>query len=168
MHAKPLILALCSSLLLATGVSARQQGDQLTVVASPENEVTYDKWQDQTANRLTGSLRRSANLASDHSAIGYARIQFRLDADGRPDAVALAEPSSSRAIDRISMRAVKSMGRLTPLPQQISASSKFEAWIIVANDAWQKDDMLNQLRAGHKARTLAQAIGDRPVLIASR
>lgn len=166
MHAKPLVL--CLSLLLSTGVSAKQPGDQLTVVASPENVVSYERWSDKTANRLTRSIQRSANLATDHTATGYARVLFRLNADGRPDAIALAEPSSSRAIDRISLRAVKTMGALTPLPQQISPDSRFEAWIIVANDAWQKDDMLNQLRTGHKARTMAQAAGQRPVLIASR
>ncbi|AMK24457.1 hypothetical protein [Sphingobium sp. TKS] len=168
MHAKPLILALCSSLLLSTGVSARQPGDQLTVVASPEKEMTYEKWQNRTANRLTSSIRRTANLASDHSATGYARVQFRLDDEGRPQAIALAQPSSSRSIDRISMRAVKTMGRLTPLPPQIGAASRFEAWIIVANDAWERDDMLNRLRTDHRAQTLAQAGAEQPVLIASR
>lgn len=168
MHAKPLILALCSSLLLSTGVSARQPGDQLTVIASPEKEMTFEKWQDRTANRLTSSIRRTAGLDFDHSATGYARVQFRLDEEGRPQAIALAQPSSSRAIDRISVRAVRTMGRLTPLPSQIGADSKFEAWIIVANDAWERDDMLSRLRTDHRAQTLARAGGEQPVLIASR
>lgn len=166
MHAKS--LALCLSLLLATGVSAKQPGDQLTVVAPSTNELSYQQWSDRTANRLTGSIRRTANLYTDRVATGYARVQFRLDDQGRPEAIALAQPSSSRAIDRLSMRAVKTMGRLTPLPQEISPSSKFEAWIIVANDAWQKDDMLNELKAGHHARIMAQAEGERAVLIAAR
>lgn len=166
MHAKS--LALCLSLLLVTGVSAKQPGDQLTVVAPANQELDYQKWSDRTANRLTGSIRRTANLYADRQATGYARVQFRLDGRGRPDAVALAQPSSSRAVDRISLRAVRAMGRLTPLPQEIAPNSRFEAWIIVANDAWQKDDMLSELRAGHRARTMAQAEGERPVLIASR
>ncbi|WP_313806833.1 energy transducer TonB [Sphingobium sp.] len=130
--------------------------------------MTYERWQDRTANRLTSSIRRSASLDSDHGATGFARIEFRLNEEGRPQAIALAQPSSSRAIDRISMRAVKAMGRLTPLPPQIGAASKFEAWIIVANDAWQRDDMLNELRTDHRARTVAQAEGEQSVLIASR
>ena len=56
-------LVLCSSLLLSTGVSARQPGDQLTVIASPEKEMSYEKWQDRTANRLTGSIRRAGVAA---------------------------------------------------------------------------------------------------------
>ena len=166
MRAKP--VALCLSLLLATGVSAKQPGDQLTVVAPSSTELSYQKWSDRTANQLTSSIRRTAYRDADRNSTGYARIEFRLDGRGRPQAVALAQPSSSRAIDRISMRAVRTMGKLTPLPQQISANSRFEAWIIVANDAWQKDDMLNELKAGHHARIMAQAKEDRPVLIASR
>lgn len=162
------LLALCSSLLLSTGVSARQPSDQLTVVASPEKEVTYQKWSNRTETRLTSSVRRSAGFFDDHSSVGYARVQFRLDGDGRPQAIALAQPSASRTIDRISVRAVKTMGSLTPLPEGVSADSKFEAWIIVANDAWQRDDMMNQLRAAHRTRTMAQAASEQPVLIASR
>ncbi|UZW57284.1 energy transducer TonB [Sphingobium sp. JS3065] len=168
MHAKPFILALCSSLLLSTGVGARQPGDQLTVVASPEKEITYRNWSNRTENRLANSVRRNAGHFDNHSSVGFARVQFRLDGNGRPQAVALAQPSESRTIDRISLRAVKTMGSLTPLPQGISADSKFEAWIIVANDVWQRDDMMNQLRAAHRTRTLAEADGERPVLIASR
>ncbi|WP_255325569.1 MULTISPECIES: energy transducer TonB [Sphingobium] len=130
--------------------------------------MTFEKWQDRTANRLTSSIRRTAGLDFDHSATGYARVQFRLDEGGRPQAIALAQPSSSRAIDRISVRAVRTMGRLTPLPSQIGADSKFEAWIIVANDAWERDDMLSRLRTDHRAQTLARAGGEQPVLIASR
>jgi len=161
-------LVLCSSLLLSTGVSARQPGDQLTVIASPEKEMSYEKWQDRTANRLTGSIRRAADQSFDRSATGYARVEFHLDELGRPQAVSLAQPSSSRAVDRLSLRAVRAMGRLTPLPPQIAGNSRFEAWIIVANDMWQRDDMLNRLRTDHHARMMAQAGGDRPVLIASR
>ncbi|WP_150291659.1 energy transducer TonB [Sphingobium estronivorans] len=168
MQAKPLIMALCSSLLLSTGVSARQSGDQLTVVASPEKEVTYQKWSNRTETRLTSSIRRAVGSDPDRSTTGFTRVQFRLDDEGRPQAIALAQPSTSRSIDRISMKAVRTMGRLTPLPRGIANDSKFEAWIIVANDSWQRDDMMNQLRAGHRAQTLAQANGDRPVLIASR
>ncbi|PJG49821.1 hypothetical protein CAF53_11710 [Sphingobium sp. LB126] len=168
MHAKPLILALCSSLLLSTGVSARQPGDQLTVVASPEQQVTYQKWSDRTENRLTSSIRRSAGFFNDRHSVGYARVQFRLDAEGRPQAIAVAGPSESRTIDRISVRAVRTMGSLTPLPQGISADSKFEAWIIVADDVWQRDDMMSQLRADQRARTLVQADKEQPVLIAAR
>ncbi|WP_242129913.1 energy transducer TonB [Sphingobium sp. Sx8-8] len=166
MHAKPLVL--CLSLLVSTGVHAKQPGDQLTVVASPESQVSYERWSDKAANRLTRSIQRSANLASDHAATGYARVLFRLNDQGKPDAVALAEPSSSRAIDRISLRAVKAMGALTPLPQQISPHSRFEAWVVVANDAWDRDDMMSRLRTVHHAQAMAQAAGDRPVLIASR
>ncbi|WP_176590101.1 energy transducer TonB [Sphingobium sp. EM0848] len=168
MQAKPLIVALCSSLLFSTGVSARQTGDQLTVVASPEQEVTYKKWSNRTETRLTSSIRRAANSDPDRSAIGYSRVLFRLDGAGRPQAIALAQPSTSRSIDRISVKAVRTMGRLTPLPQGIANDSKFEAWIVVANDAWQRDDMMNQLRADHHARVLAQATGEQPVLIAAR
>ncbi|KEQ53961.1 energy transducer TonB family protein [Sphingobium chlorophenolicum] len=168
MHAKPLILALCSSLLLSTGVGARQANDQLTVVASPEKEITYKKWSARAENRLTNSVRRNAGFMDDQRSVGFARVLFRLDGDGRPQAVALAQPSQSRTVDRISLRAVRTMGSLTPLPQGIPANSKFEAWIIVANDMWQRDEMMNQLRAGHRARTLAQADGERSVLIASR
>ena len=161
-------LVLCSSLLLSTGVSARQPGDQLTVIASPEKEMTYEKWQDRTATRLNGSIRRAVDPSFDRHATGYTRVEFRLDELGRPQAVSLAQPSSSRAIDRISLRAVRTMGRLTPLPPQIAGNSRFEAWIIVASDVWERDDMLNRLRTDHRGRMMAQAAGDRPVLIASR
>lgn len=161
-------LVLCSSLLLSTGVSARQPGDQLTVIASPEKEMTLEKWQSRTATRLTGSIRRAADQNFDRDATGYTRVEFRLDGEGRPQAVSLAQPSSSPAVDSISLRAVKRMGRLTPLPPQIAASSRFEAWIVVASDALERDAMLRRLRTDYRARTMAQADGDRPVLIASR
>ncbi|EQB01656.1 hypothetical protein L286_14985 [Sphingobium sp. HDIP04] len=149
-------------------MSARQPGEQLTVIASADKEMTIEKWQGRTASRLAGSIRRAADQNFDRDATGYTRVEFRLGEDGRPQAVALARPSSSRAVDRISLRAVSTMGRLTPLPPQIAATSRFEAWIIVASDARERDDMLGRLRTDHRARMMAQAGGDRPVLIASR
>jgi TonB family protein len=168
MKAKPLIVALCSSLLFAAGVSARQPGDQLTVVASPKDQATYEKWSSRQAHRLTGSVERAAALSSDRSATGYARVLFRLDEQGKPQDIALAEPSSSRSIDRISVRAVRRMGTLMPLPSSVRSDSRFEAWVVVANDRWEQQDMLTALQAGHRERTLAQAPADRPVLIAAR
>lgn len=167
MYAKPMIVALCSALLIPAGVSARQQNGQLTVVAA-KNQVSYEKWSDRTAYRLSNSIRRTTQLYQDRSSTGYARVQFNIDDQGRPQAIALAQPSPSRLVNRLSIRAVKTMGTLLPLPQEVAAGSKFEAWILVANDAEEKDVMLNQLRADHRARSMAQAGGEQPVLIALR
>lgn len=166
MYAK--LLVLCISVLIPAGLSARQPAGQLTVVAPPKGEVSYEKWSDRTTARLSRSVHRAALLYRDSNSTGYARVQFRLDERGRPQTIALAEPSSSPLVNRLSVRAVKAMGTLLPLPQQVQAGSKFEAWIVVANDVTERETLMDQLRAGHRARTLAQAEGDRPVLIAAR
>lgn len=166
MYAK--LLVLCSSLLIPAGVYARQPAGQLTVVAPAKSEVTYKKWSDRTTNRLSRSIHRVAGLYQDSLSTGYARVQFRLDDRGKPQTIALAEPSSSPLVNRLSMRAVRTMGTLLPLPQEVAAGSKFEAWIVVANDATEKESMMDQLRAGHRARTMAQVDSEPPVLIAAR
>ncbi|WP_022684370.1 hypothetical protein [Sphingobium bisphenolivorans] len=166
MFAKPLTLALFAGLLLPAGAIAKQQNHQLTVVA-PQDEASFTKWSDRTAKRLSNSIRRSATF-SRSAEVGYSRVQFRLDDTGRPQMITLVEPSSSRGIDRLSTHAVRRMGSLLPLPSNVPAGSKFEAWIIVANDTDQHDDMLKQLKSGERARQMAQVGTDRPILIAAR
>jgi CRISPR/Cas system CSM-associated protein Csm3 (group 7 of RAMP superfamily) len=168
MFAKPLTLALCAGLLLPAGAIAKQQNHQLTVIAAPNEQAAYERWSDRTAKRLSSSIRRSNVLIGDSGAVGYSRVQFSLDDRGRPQTIALAEPSSSPRINRLSTRAVRSMGSLLPLPSTVPAGSRFEAWIIVANDAGERDDMLQRLQSDHRARVMAQAPGEQPVLIAAR
>jgi len=91
-----------------------------------------------------------------------------LNNQGKPQNVALAGSSTSGSVDRISLRAIRSMGSLYPLPQDIRSGSRFEAWVIVANDAAERESMLTSLRAEHRAETMAQATGDRAILIAQR
>lgn len=168
MHAKAILLGLCTCLIIPSGTAgAKQPGDQLTVVAPTEDEAVYQKWTDRAAERLSRSIRQVSWHYRDVGDTGYARVQFRLNAQGRPEAVSLAEPSSSFHVNRISMRAVKGVGSLYPLPQRISANSQFEAWIIVADDWHDQQVMLNRLRTQH-ATTMAQAKGPSPVLIAAR
>lgn len=167
MHAKPILLGLCTCLLIPSWAAAKQPGHQLTVVAPTEEEAAYQKWADRTAVKLSRSIRQATWRYRDLSETGYARVQFRLGGEGRPAAVSLAEPSSSAHINRISMRAVKGMGSLYPLPPKISSSSTFEAWIIVADDWSDRENMLNSLQR-QRATTMVQANGPRPVLIASR
>lgn len=168
MHAKPVILALCACLVVPASANARQGPGQLTVMAPEQGAISYQKWTDRTALRLSRSIRQASSLYRDPSSTGYARVQFRLGENGRPENVDLAGPSSSSNINRISMRAIRNMGSLYPLPQDVRSGSKFEAWIIVANDVTERDSMLTSLRAQHRAQTMAQAPGDRPVLIAQR
>ena len=167
MYAKPVIVALCACLVLPAAAVARQGSGQLTVVA-PEKDVTYEKWTDRTAYKLSKSIRQASSLYRDTHSTGYARVQFRLNEQGRAEAVSLAGPSSSSGINRISMRAIRTMGSLLPLPQQVNANSKFEAWIIVANDSDEEESMLDSLRSQHRAATMALAEKDWPVLIAMR
>ena len=167
MYAKPVIAALCAC-LLAPVASARQGPSQLTVVAPEKGAISYDKWTDRTASRLSRSIRQATSLYRDGESTGYTRVQFRLSQQGRPTNVALASSSSSGSINRISMRAIRTMGSLYPLPQGIASGSRFEAWIVVANDAAEREDMLSSLRAEHRAQTMAQAEADRPILIAQR
>lgn len=168
MYAKPVIVALCACLIVPAAAVARQGGDQLTVVAPEKSAITYQKWTDRTANRLSRSIRQASSLYRDTSSTGYARVQFRLSEQGRPESIDLAGPSSSMNVNRISVRAIRNMGSLYPLPQEVRAGSKFEAWIVVANDVTERDSMLDNLRAQHRAQTMAQAPGERPVLIALR
>ncbi|HJT39122.1 MAG TPA: energy transducer TonB [Sphingobium sp.] len=168
MHAKPVIVALCACLVVPAAAVARQGSGQLTVVAPERDAVTYEKWTDRTAFKLSKSIRQASTLYRDSSSTGYARVQFRLNGQGRAEAVSLAGPSSSAGINRISMRAIKTMGSLLPLPQQVNANSRFEAWIVVANDRYEKESMLDSLRSQHRAQTMAMAEKDRPILIALR
>jgi len=168
MHAKPVIVALCVCLVVPVAASARQGNGQLTVVAPEKSAVTYEKWTDRTAYRLSRSIRSATSLYRDTTSIGYARVQFSLGEQGRPENIALTGPSSSSRVNRISMRAIKTMGSLHPLPQEVRSGSRFEAWIVVANDASEREDMLTALRAQHRAQTMAQAGSEQPVLIAMR
>jgi hypothetical protein len=168
MYAKPVIVALCACLVVPLPASARQGNGQLTVVAPEKSAVTYEKWTDRTAYRLSRSIRNATSLYRDTTSTGYARVQFSLGEQGRPENVALAGPSSSSNINRISMRAIKTMGSLHPLPQQVRADSRFEAWIVVANDVAEKEEMLAALRTQHRAQTMAHAGSEQPVLIATR
>ncbi|HKT76120.1 MAG TPA: energy transducer TonB [Sphingobium sp.] len=168
MYAKPVIVALCACLIVPAAATARQGGDQLTVVAPEKGEISYQKWTDRTASRLSRSIRSASALYRDGMSTGYARVQFRLNDQGRPDNVDLAGPSTSSDINRISLRAIRGMGSLYPLPQEVRTGSRFEAWIVVANDARERDSMLTSLRADHRAQTMAMAPKDQPVLIAAR
>ncbi|HKY81808.1 MAG TPA: TonB family protein [Sphingobium sp.] len=168
MHAKPVIVALCACLVVPAAATARQGPGQLTVVAPEKGAIAYQKWTDRTADRLTRSIRQASSLYRDASSTGYARVQFQLSEQGRPENIDLAGPSSSSSINRISVRAIKNMGSLYPLPQEVRSGSKFEAWIVVANDSDERDSMLTSLRAQHRTQTMAQAPADRPVLIAQR
>lgn len=168
MYAKPVIVALCASLIAPAAATARQ-GGQLTVVAPEKGAVSYQNWSDRTTSRLSRSIRSATTLYRDNNSTGYARVQFRLDEQGRPQDVGVAGSSaSSRGIERISMRAIRGMGSLLPLPQEVRNGSRFEAWVIVANDAQERDRMLTSLRAEHRAQTMAMAAQDRPVLLGMR
>ena len=168
MYAKPVMVALCAFLVMPVTVDARRASDQLTVVASDKNAESYEKWSDRAAEQLSRNIRNAGSLYRDASSTGYSRVQFRLNDQGKPQNIELAGPSSSRSINRISLRAIRSMGSLLPLPRQMNANSKFEAWIIVANNVTEKEEMLNSLRTQYRAQTMAQAEKDRPVLIAQR
>lgn len=168
MYAKPVMVALCAFLAMPAAADARRGPGQLTVVASDENVSTYEKWSDRAAQRLSRNIRNASSLYRDASSTGYSRVQFRLNDQGKPQNIELAGPSSSRSINRISMRAIKAMGSLLPLPRQMNSNSKFEAWIIVANNQTEKEEMLSALRTQYRAQTMAQAEKDRPVLIAQR
>jgi TonB family protein len=163
MYAKPVMAALCVCLPMPIAADAKQ-GGQLTVVAPDKSAISYEKWTDRTASRLSRSIRQATSLYRDAASTGYSRVQFRLGEQGRPENISLAGSSTSRNVDRISMRAIRSMGSLYPLPQEVRPGSKFEAWVIVANDARERDTMLNSLRAEH----LADASGERPILLAAR
>ena len=163
MYAKPVMAALCVCLAMPIVADAKQ-GGQLTVVAPDKSAISYEKWTDRTASRLSRSIRQATSLYRDAASTGYSRVQFRLGEQGRPENISLAGSSTSRNVDRISMRAIRSMGSLYPLPQEVRPGSKFEAWVIVANDARERDTMLNSLRAEH----LADASGERPILLAAR
>jgi len=168
MYAKPVMAALCVCLALPVAAGVRQGPGQLTVVAPDKDTISYEKWTDRTASRLSRSIRQATSLYRDSASTGYARVQFRLGEEGRPENISLAGSSASGSIDRISMRAIRSMGSLYPLPQDVRSGAKFEAWIIVANDTTERENMLTSLRAEHRAQTMAQAAGDRPILIAQR
>ena len=163
MYAKPVMAALCVCLAMPIAADAKQ-GGQLTVVAPDKSAISYEKWTDRTASRLSRSIRQATSLYRDAASTGYSRVQFRLGEQGRPENISLAGSSTSRNVDRISMRAIRSMGSLYPLPQEVRPGSKFEAWVIVANDARERDTMLNSLRTEH----LADASGERPILLAAR
>ena len=163
MYAKPVMAALCVCLAMPIAADAKQ-GGQLTVVAPDKSAISYEKWTDRTASRLSRSIRQATSLYRDAASTGYSRVQFRLGEQGRPENISLAGSSTSRNVDRISMRAIRSMGSLYPLPQEVRPGSKFEAWVIVANDARERDTMLNSLRAEH----LADASGERLILLAAR
>ncbi|HEX7876180.1 MAG TPA: hypothetical protein VF523_12890 [Burkholderiales bacterium] len=168
MYAKPVIVALCACLVVPASAIARQGPGQLTVVAPEKGAVTYEKWTDRTTNRLSRSIRQASSLYRDTSSTGFARVQFRLSEQGRPEKIDLAGPSTSMNINRISVRAIRNIGSLYPLPQGVRPGSKFEAWVVVANNVVERDGMLDSLRAQHRAQTMAQAPGERPVLIAQR
>lgn len=168
MHAKPVVVALCACLVAPVAAEARQGPGQLTVVAPEKDAASYEAWTGRTAARLSRSIRNASWLYRDASSTGYSRVQFRLDDQGRPQNVELAGPSTSRNINRISMRAVKAMGSLHPLPGNVGANRKFEAWIIVARDDTEKEGMMSALRSQYRAQTMAQAEKDRPILIAQR
>ncbi|CAD7337893.1 TonB family protein [Sphingomonadales bacterium 56] len=163
MYAKPVMAALCVCLAMPIAADAKQ-GGQLTVVAPDKSAISYEKWTDRTASRLSRSIRQATSLYRDAASTGYSRVQFRLGEQGRPENISLTGSSTSRNVDRISMRAIRSMGSLYPLPQEVRPGSKFEAWVIVANDARERDTMLNSLRTEH----LADASGERPILLAAR
>ncbi|MFK4793315.1 energy transducer TonB [Sphingobium sp. ZW T5_29] len=168
MYAKPVMVGLCALLVMPGPVDARRAPDQLTVVASDQSAQTYDQWTDRAAHRLSRNIQNASSLYRDAGSTGYSRVQFRLDQEGRPQNIELAGPSSSRSIDRISTRAIKAMGSLFPLPREIGPNRKFEAWIIVANDVTDREKMLSALRSQHRTEIMAQAVKDRPVLIAQR
>lgn len=163
MYAKPVMVALCVCLAMPIAAEARQ-GGQLTVVAPDKSAISYEKWTDRTASRLSRSIRQATSLYRDGASTGYSRVQFRLGEQGRPENIALAGSSTSRGVDRISMRAIRSMGSLYPLPPEVRPGSKFEAWVIVANDVRDRETMLNSLRA----ERLAEASTERPILLAAR
>lgn len=168
MYAKSVMAALCACLVAPAPALARQPGEQLTVVAPAESAVSYQKWNDRTVSRLSRSIQQASSLYRDTTSTGYARVQFRLNDQGRPDQVELASPSSSTTVNRISLRSVRKVGSLYPLPNDVRPGSRFEAWIVVANDGWERESMLSELRAQHRAQTMAQAPSERPVLIAQR
>jgi hypothetical protein len=168
MYAKPVIAALCACLILPAAASARQGNGQLTVVAPDKNVISHDKWTDRAASKLSRSIRQATSFYRDSASTGYARVQFRLGEDGRPENVALARSSESRNVNRISMRSIRTLGSLYPVPQDVRPGAKFEAWVIVAGDAAEREIMLTSLRAEHRAQTFAQAPEDRPILLALR
>lgn len=168
MHAKPVFVALCVCLAVPIAAEARQGPGQLTVVAPDKDAVSYDKWTDRAAARLSRSIRNASSLYRDSDSTGYSRVQFRLNDQGKPQNIELAGPSSSRSINRISMRAIKAMGTLHPLPRDVGPNRKFEAWIIVANTASEKEEMLGALQKQYRAQVMVQAEAERPVLIAQR
>ena len=163
MYAKPVMAALCVCLTMPVCANARQ-GGQLTVIAPDKGAISYQKWTDRATFRLSQRIRQATSFYRDGASTGYSRVQFRVGQQGRPENIALVGSSTSRGVDRISMRAVRSMGSLYPLPQEVRPGSKFEAWVIVANDARDRETMLGDLRAEH----LADASAERPTILAAR
>lgn len=168
MYAKSVMAALCACLVLPAPALARQPGEQLTVVGRDSSVMSRDKWNDRTASRLSRSIQHASAFYRESASTGFTRVQFRLNGEGRPDQIELASPSSSSVVNRIALRSVRKVGSLYPLPDGVRPGSRFEAWIVVANDWEGRDNMLNKLRAQHRAQTMAQAPSERPVLIAQR
>lgn len=169
MRYKPLILTACTCLLIPVPAHAEQQNrDKLIVSAPPQKAVTYQKWSKKISWRLNRGIENAEWLYGRTKGEGYARVQFWLDEEGRPKNVTLFEPSGNNQVNRVSMRVVKTLRSLYPLPPEVARDSRFHAWIVIAQSEKSEQAMLNTLHEKYGGNRMAGASEPGTVVLAAR
>lgn len=151
-----LTLALSAGLFATSGVATYAQNEH-TVYAGKH---TKSVWANRVSNDLSGKLEYPNTPTS-----GFVSVRFECGPDGKPINIVVVNHSHSR-FDAKSIRAVRSLRSLHPLPTSIKTGQKMQANLIFATNEYQLSRQALLLERAEATR-LSASQSEQTVLVLS-
>jgi len=145
--------------------SVRMPDDDIVVTAP-----TLENWSDRVFKDVARNLRYPELMPGWPAHTGVVAVKFNCSDDGSPADVAVQKSSGHRDLDQATVRAVRRVGTLHPLPQDISGEQQFIVKVLFSNspDAERKAAEMRAEAARHNARVLADRTNVAALEIAPR
>lgn len=155
-HMFVVAVATASVLLPGSAIaeSVQPPGDDIVVVAP-----TLEAWSQQVFKNVMRNLHYPELMPGRPVSTGIVAVKFACSEDGSPMGVALQKSSGRQNLDAATVRAVKRVPTLHPLPQGIGAGQQFIVKVLFSDSAYTGSKLAAKMRAEaarHNARVLSQ------------
>ena len=131
---RQIILAGTALSIMSSGLASAANNppkDNAIVVVSPSLEA----WSAKVFKDLDQGLRYPSSLAGMPVHTGVVAVKFNCSETGAPAGIEIQKSSGHRDLDHATMRAVKRISTLHPLPTGLSNNQKYIVRVLFANSA---------------------------------
>ncbi|WP_162792222.1 energy transducer TonB [Novosphingobium sp. P6W] len=143
---RQIVLAVSALSMLSSGPASAaptRADDHAIVVVSP----SLDAWSSKVFKDLDQGLRYPSSLAGMPVHTGVVAVKFNCSETGAPAGIEIQKSSGHRDLDYATMRAVKRISTLHPLPTGLSNNQKYIVRVLFADSIEDLQRKSAQMRA---------------------